>query len=499
MNKYKLLFAFNSIIYLSLPIFALFPEFTSVLFQIELLEGQRLTNFQNLMIAVTPIGLMYAMALFWQKESFIDLTIIYRLFWVGPLIIFNWISGYLDGTLAFAMITADVLLPILAISLIDKNQIPRTKEHLKSKLSTLPQKVLFIESLIGLVVVIAGSLAHIIFGEHSYASSLIISIFAVYYFWIFWLSFFKTKLESIIGLNFIRFVILGVVLLTTLSNFYVIKVFSAIWIFGTFTYNFSCLWEFARKRLSVKMWFVYFGIVLSFTSTTWYYLFHLFTLGDPPTLSWNVYRQDLMISFFVILLGLLIDNINKKASTHISVITWLLPFSSVWFTTSTKLLVHLGVGTPFHPSWPERGLAPTWGNSIITDINFSLATLFMTAVSTTYVAFIVLRYLNREGWLSFSWHGIAIILLSSLWMIASSSGLPAPTESLNFATIPPFIPVDPIQAVSIHVYDLLFGMLLILIGLILNKRMKIFKFALYLIPILVWSISIYPKILAHIS
>jgi len=132
-------------------------------------------------------------------------------------------------------------------------------------------------------------------------------------------------------------------------------------------------------------------------------------------------------------------------------------------------------------------------------INFSLATLFMTAVSTTYVAFIVLRYLNREGWLSFSWHGIAIILLSSLWMIASSSGLPAPTESLNFATIPPFIPVDPIQAVSIHVYDLLFGMLLILIGLILNKRMKIFKFALYLIPILVWSISIYPKILAHIS
>ena len=70
------------------------------------------------MTAVTPIGLMYAMALFWQKESFIDLTIIYRLFWVGPLIIFNWISGYLDGTLAFAMITADVLLPILAISLI---------------------------------------------------------------------------------------------------------------------------------------------------------------------------------------------------------------------------------------------------------------------------------------------------------------------------------------------------------------------------------------------
>jgi len=225
----------------------------------------------------------------------------------------------------------------------------------------------------------------------------------------------------------------------------------------------------------------------------------LFTSGNPPALSWNVYRQDLMISAFVILLGILVESMTKKSSKHVAIISWLLPFSSIWFTTSTKLLVHLGVGTPFHPSWPARGLAPVWGNSVITDINFSLATTFMTAISTTYVAFVVLRYLKKEGWLSFSWHGIAVILVSSLWMIVSSSGLPAPTESLNVATIPPFFPVNPITAVSIHVLDILFGMLLIMLGIIFNNRVRLNKAAIYIVPVLLWSVSIYPKIIAHIS
>ena len=84
-------------------------------------------------------------------------------------------------------------------------------------------------------------------------------------------------------------------------------------------------------------------------------------------------------------------------------------------------------------------------------------------------------------------------------MIVSSSGLPAPTESLNVATIPPFFPVNPITAVSIHVLDILFGMLLIMLGIIFNNRLRLNKAAIYVVPVLLWSVSIYPKIIAHIS
>ena len=499
MTKYKYLFSLNALIYLSLPIFALFPEMTSYLFQVAPFEGSRLDSFQNLMFAVTPIGLMYVFALVRQEESFIDLSIFYRLLWVGPFLLFNWIGGYIDGSLAFAMITADVLIPILAIAFVDRNQIVRARQHIKNKIKFLSNKILFVESMIGFVVILVGSIVHITSGTHGYASSFIISIFAIYYFWIFWLSFTQTRIESIIGLNFIRFIVLGIILFTSLSNIFTIKVFAAIWLFGTFMHNFTYLWEYARKKISIKKWLIYFGIILSFTSSVWYFLFYLFTSGNPPALSWNVYRQDLMISAFVLLLGILVESMTKKSSKHVAIISWLLPFSSIWFTTSTKLLVHLGVGTPFHPSWPARGLAPVWGNSVITDINFSLATTFMTAISTTYVAFVVLRYLKKEGWLSFSWHGIAVILVSSLWMIVSSSGLPAPTESLNVATIPPFFPVNPITAVSIHVLDILFGMLLIMLGIIFNNRLRLNKAAIYIVPVLLWSVSIYPKIIAHIS
>ena len=56
MTKYKYLFSLNALIYLSLPIFALFPEMTSYIFRVAPFEGSRLDNFQNLMFAVTPIG-----------------------------------------------------------------------------------------------------------------------------------------------------------------------------------------------------------------------------------------------------------------------------------------------------------------------------------------------------------------------------------------------------------------------------------------------------------
>ena len=137
MTKYKYLFSLNALIYLALPIFALFPEMTSYIFRVAPFEGSRLDNFQNLMFAVTPIGLMYVFALVRQEESFIDLSIFYRLLWVGPFLLFNWIGGYIDGSLAFGMISADVLIPILAIAFVDRNQIVRAKKHIKNKNSRL--------------------------------------------------------------------------------------------------------------------------------------------------------------------------------------------------------------------------------------------------------------------------------------------------------------------------------------------------------------------------
>lgn len=498
MFKYKFIFIINAIVYLSLPLFAMFPGIVSSVLGIPFFEGVRLDNFRNLMLIVAPLGIMYVLAVIYEKLTFLDLTIAYRLLWVGPILIINWLSGHIETSLAFCMAFADVLIPLGVLAIIDNNQIKRLKEYFKQKHIQASQKVLFFESIIGGIAILVGTIAVMLSSAHGYVTSFVVSIFAIYYFCLLWFSFNKTTLESVIGITFLRLVVLGIILFNSMSEIFAIKVFTSIWIFGNFSYLFSALWETAQEKISIKKWFVLFGISLSFSSTIWYFLFYLFTFENLPALAWNVYRQDLMISAFLVLFGILSESLDNKASKHVSIISWLLPFSSIWFTSSTKLLVHLEVGTPFHPSWAAKELAPVWGGSIITDINFSMATLFLTAISTTYVALVVLRYLSYKNWLVFSWHGIAIILFSSLWMIVSSSGLPAPTESMNAMTIAPFFPVDPIQAVSIHVYDIFIGILMVAIGLTLNKRIGTVNLVIYIVPAIFWISSVYPKILAHI-
>ena len=75
MFKYKFIFIINAIVYLSLPLFAMFPGIVSSVLGIPFFEGVRLDNFRNLMLIVAPLGIMYVLAVIYEKLTFLDLTI----------------------------------------------------------------------------------------------------------------------------------------------------------------------------------------------------------------------------------------------------------------------------------------------------------------------------------------------------------------------------------------------------------------------------------------
>ena len=119
MIKYKYIFIINAIVYLSLPLFAMFPGIVSSILGIPFFEGVRLDNFRSLMLIVAPLGIMYVLAVIYEKLTFLDLTIVYRLLWVGPVLMINWLSGHIETSLAFCMAFADVLIPWGVLAIID--------------------------------------------------------------------------------------------------------------------------------------------------------------------------------------------------------------------------------------------------------------------------------------------------------------------------------------------------------------------------------------------
>jgi len=169
-------------------------------------------------------------------------------------------------------------------------------------------------------------------------------------------------------------------------------------------------------------------------------------------------------------------------------------------------LANLHQGSPFHPSWLARGLAPLWATDQVLNATFWLATTFMTAISTYYTGLTILLHLDTSGWLIYAFNGILDIALSATWMIISSSGLPSPvyTESFPYL-VKPLIPVDRKEAVRLHLFDLYIGIALIAAGIILkiaNDKKILYvpysKLMAYVLLTPVWVYFLLPKILLMI-
>jgi hypothetical protein len=492
-------------VYLSLPLFMAFPALFAAAGQVAPYEGERLAHLRALLTTVTPIGLVYLFAVLRGHRALMDMTLAWRLAWVAPWLVANWAFGRLEGGAALFIASVDVALPVatLAFSADARGCLGRLRAHMDTWSEGLGRRLMALEAKVGLLGVLAASVMLLRDPAGGYVDSFAAAVPGCYVLTLLWAARSDHADGPRLALG-VRAGALVVFVALHRLGFHplLMTAYAAFAGLGLYLHAYNLLW--ARCVVSgawtLTRWVATGAVGVMGLSALWFSA----SPGFAPharELAANIHRQDLIIGGFAVLVALLLREVAPVARLHAAVIAWLLPFSAVWFTLETKLLANLGVGSPLHPSWPARGLAPLWGGTPVVDLTFWLATLFMTAISTTYAAVVLLRHVPRSGWLGLAWHGTGIILVSALWMIASSSGLPAPVEALAATgTIPPFLPgFDPVTAVGIHVRDLIIGMGLIAAGLFLPRAELEPRPVAPVAAALGWWLTLLPKVWYHLA
>jgi hypothetical protein len=495
----------GAIVYFSLPLFALNPEWFTRLSGTTL-SAQGLIDLQVLFGLVTPIGLIYLYGVASRALSLLDMTLAWRLAWVAPWLVLSVARGSISPRVALLFGSADVGLPLLAIALDPRARgaLGRLRAHFATPFERFGQRLLFVLALLGLVGVTLTSAYTLWLPDAGWAESFGISVTGCYFLGLLWAAraewprvrWFILGVHVLLGSALANAVAAGVTREWAID----LLVFTVV---TTYVSIYSILWHAPRVRgigrASFSRWLILGGVATAGLSALW-------ALGMPsygPTcsvLAVNIHRQDLIIAGFAVLVGVLVAEVSQRAHWHSAVIAWLLPFSAVWFTTATKALCHFGVGSPFHPSWTARGLAPVWGGSNAMDVEFWFATMLMTAVSTTFTAIVLLLHMNTRGWRRLGWHGIAVILVSAIWMVMTTSGMPTPLRAMADAgAVPRFLPGDPIAAVAVHVRDLLLGMVLIAAGPLLDRWSPETSRAVTGAVIIAWLLSLVPKLFVHLQ
>ncbi|MEB3198391.1 MAG: hypothetical protein VKP62_14420 [Candidatus Sericytochromatia bacterium] len=502
---YEWLMLVGALIYLSLPLFILQPSLFALAGQVPAYEGDRLLHLRSLLVAVTPMGLVHLFALWSRQKSLMDLSLVWRLVWVGPWLVANWAFGHLENGAFLFIASVDVGLPLamLALSADARALWPRLRNHFDTWSQSLARRLMMLEGKLAILLVLVASVPLLLDAASGYVTSFATSIAGCYAVALLWAARSDAPVAAPLALA-VRATAIAVFALLAHQGFHPMLMagYAAFAGLGLYLHAYNLLWERQVQRLawSLTRWVVTGAVGVMALSAAWYSVSPSFA-PHARELAVNIHRQDLIIGGFAVLVALLLRDVWPKARLHATIVAWLLPFSAVWFTLETKLLANLGVGSPLHPSWPARGLGPLWGGSPVVDLTFWLATLFMTAISTTYAAVVLLKYLPRTGWKRLAWHGTGVILVSALWMIASSSGLPAPLEALAAqGSIPPFLPGhDPVTAVNIHVRDLIIGMGLIAAGLFMATEEETQPQLASLAVGLGWWLTLLPKAWFHLA
>merc|ERR1711972_237430 len=198
---------------------------------------------------------------------------------------------------------------------------------------------------------------------------------------------------------------------------------------------------------------------LGLISSVWYALSGFYP-RSCTLLASNIHGQDLLICVLAAVTGFACLEIKDDGKIPALFISWLLPMSALYFTTETKMLAHLEVGTPFHPSWHARGLAPVWGGYQVVNATFWLATFFLTAFGTSVTFAFIAKYTNCwEGWMMLLFQGALMLFVSGWFMAIFITGLPPPLDFLQPSPIQPAVPTaSKGGAVFTHKKDLQIGL-----------------------------------------
>ena len=473
---------------------------------------ENVAGFRSLLTMVAPLGFMYIFGALNHYTSLIDLTIAWRLLWVGPWLYINSKTSGLEKYAALVIASLDIGLPVLAIAAnwATAKDIPtRLYEHFRQPPIALSRHFLLWIGRIGFALVLFLSLNVVESKNQSYVQSFYISVAGCYYLFYDW---FARSADTSVALftGFIEVVlIVNLLVIMFVYGEYEQTALQALLGFAsitTFAHFYTFAWDILVKqgKWTYGWWAFTAMAVLSILSLT----FALFMPLYSPLAKLKAtgkHRQDLIFAIFVSLVGLLLDEIKDRAPQLAKANAWFLPFTVYWYSSMSNLMVINSWGTPFHPSWLTNNLVPALysGNAIV-DVFFSLGTVLVTGVATTFAAVTLVLYLKPTEWLWLSSNGLLLVAVSAYWMIAAGSGLPSLTPS--FPVPPTLHPVIPLHtgprlagAIKTHVRDLLMGIISIMAGLVLKnygniKDDKIISTVIYFIVAVSWVLLVTPKI-----
>ena len=517
-DPYYLCNLVSAIVYLVIPALVFIKPLTTLM----LPSNHDLTvlaGFQSLLTVVAPISIIIFFAIFKSIQfgppsptnpysNLLILTIMWRFLFVGPTVSYDAGIGAFNVLCWLQVLFADILMPVLSIILTSYDvKINALKTVF---ISETPNKainrLLGILSIVGIVVTY-GVQVYIYFNPGSIqVQTVILPVIAFYYFYLYFVS--KQTGEDFLNVALLVHIVLFVAILLDGRwrwDAWIVEILAAFQGLSLFLWIYTLLWTYVIKKYSILTWMTIVSAFVALASFVWIQ-FKGYFIDSAKQLAPGIHNQDLLISVFMFLCALLVQNIKSTTFLNAELVSWLLPMSSIWFTLETKLLANLHQGSPFHPSWFARGLAPLWATDQVLNATFWLAATFMTAISTYYTGLTILLHLDTTGWLIYAFNGILDIALSATWMIISSSGLPSPVYTESFAyLVKPLIPVDRKEAVRLHLFDLYIGIALIAAGIILKiaSDKKILyvpysKLMAYVLLTPVWVYFLLPKILLMI-
>jgi hypothetical protein len=228
-------------------------------------------------------------------------------------------------------------------------------------------------------------------------------------------------------------------------------------------------------------WMIGWGIVTYALSKGWKRLFYETYSDQQKKRITGTFWQDWILGVFNAVVGGALDRADYLTTGLGPNVLYLVPPVTLWFSLETKLLTHLWVGTPFHPSWwmygsTRPGQVERYAPSDWVNVTFSVGTALITIILTSYawvacsvaVGFTAYRFETPVLWKFAVSHGILFIFSSGLWMIIASSGVPHLGKAKAFQMFPPKVPAlfqcDPVRCVSIHKKDLAMGHFLLFLG-----------------------------------
>lgn len=260
-------------------------------------------------------------------------------------------------------------------------------------------------------------------------------------------------------------------------------------------------------------WLILWGVITWIVSETVVYIFFDSYNEDQKKRLLASNWQDRILGFFVFGVGGTLAGQGELGPGTVGVaVCYLLPPVTLWFSLETKMLNHMQLGTPFHPTWWANGSVSRYAPSDLINLTFSASTLLITVVLTSYAFYAIL---SAMGFAAFSFgepsirkfagvHGIAFVLHSGLWMIVASSGIPSPGKGKLYSTfppaLPPFLQANPYDCIPVHKKDLVVGnALLFLAGFCLGDdslgdgQKSTLKYAVFTL----WVVSAGLKIYTH--